>query len=206
MAEAVAGTTRGNGPGRRIEAMAVILGVSVWEAMGIAAETGWAEEAQPIWDRYARRVIWSRTALAALDQVAAGSPAIATRWLNEWLSGRKAKGDLNLSSRDWVRALPETLDVEGSLLLPCQGLTRLPRDLEIGSNLWLERSGIVYLPERLDVRFSLWLRGCRDWDGHIPAEARVGARVFSDRHVQGIPLAEWRARYPLGERPDLRGA
>jgi len=206
MTEAEAGTMRGKGPGRGIEAMKVILGVSRWEAVGIAAEGGWMEEAQSIWNSYARRVIWPRTLLAALDQVAAGSPAVATQWLNEWLMDRTAKGDLNLTSRDWVRALPEALDVEGSLLLPRQGLARLPRDLRIGSNLWLERSRIASLPEGLDVRFSLWLRGCRDWDGLIPADARVGARVFSDRHVLGIPLAEWRARYPLGERPDLRGA
>jgi hypothetical protein len=206
MAETAAGAAREKRPGQGIAAMNVILGVSRWEAAGIAAESGWMEEAQSLWDSYARRVLWSRTLLATLDQVAAGSPTVATRWLNEWLKGRKARGDLNLSYRDWVLTLPEALDVEGNLMLPCKGIERLPRDLKIGSNLWLERSPIVSLPEGLDVRFSIWLRRCRDWDGRIPADARVGGRVFSDRHIQGVPLAEWRARYPLGERPDLRGA
>ena len=206
MIEAAAEPRRGKGLGRGIVAMNVILGMSRWESAGLAAEAGWMEEARSIWDSYAQRVLWPRTLLVVLDQVAAGSPAVTSQWLNEWLMGRKAKGDLNLSSRDWVGALPEALVVEGNLLLPCRGIAILPRNLKVGSNLWLERSRIVTLPEGLDVRYSIWLRGCRNWDGQIPAGTRVGSRVFSDRHIHGISLEEWRARYPLGERPDLRGA
>ena len=111
-----------------------------------------------------------------------------------------------MSSRDWVGALPEALVVEGNLLVPRQGMASLPRDLKVGSNLWLERSRIATLPEGLDVRCSIWLRGCRNWDGRIPQETRMGSRVFSGRHLHGILLEERRTRYPLGERPDLRGA
>jgi len=32
------------------------------------------EETRTSWDTYARRILWSRTLLAVLDQVAAGSP------------------------------------------------------------------------------------------------------------------------------------
>ena len=106
----------------------------------------------------------------------------------------------------WPDSLPGGLEVEGSLLLPRRGLARLLWKPKVGADLWLEKSGIVALPDGLEVGCSPWLRGCRDWDGQIPEDARVGARVVLDRHVHGIPLMEWRARYPLGERPDLRWA
>ena len=71
--------SRGKGLGRGILAMHAMLGLSRWAAAGLAAEAGWAEEARSAWDGYARRVLWSRTLLAVLDQVAAGSPAVASQ-------------------------------------------------------------------------------------------------------------------------------
>lgn len=142
----------------------------------------------------------------ALDQVAAGSPALANRWLQAWLRGRRVPGSLVLAGHDWAERLPEGLDLEGDLMLSCSPLAVLPGRLQVGGELWLDRSGIGSLPEGLAVGGSLWLRRCRAWDGRIPQDARVQARVFTDRHPGGLPLAEWRPRYPLGERPDLRGA
>ena len=191
-------------PGDGLRALQAILGLPLWPSVGLAAAGGWEEEALIVWHRFARRVLRPGSLLAVLDQVASGSPAVASQWLNEWLSGRKIRGDLNFSCREWVDALPGGLELEGSLQLPRRGLNRLPRRLKVGSDLWLERSGIFALPDGLDVGCSLWLRGCRDWDGEIPGDARVASRVVTDRHPHGIPLAEWRARYPLGERPDLR--
>ncbi len=195
-----------NRAGRDLVALSVVLGMPRWEAAGRAAEAGWLEELQPLWDSYARRVTRSGTLIRTLDQVAEGSRTVANRWLQTWLQGRRVPGSLVLACHDWAEGLPEGLDLEGDLMLSCSPLAALPGRLKVGGELWLDRSGIRALPEGLEVGGSLWLRRCRGWDGLIPPDARVRSRVFTDRHPRGLPLAEWRPRYPLGERPDLRGA
>jgi len=192
--------------GRDLVTLSVVLGMSKWEAAGRAAEAGLLADVQPIWDSYVRRVTQSRTLMGVLDQVAEGSPAVANRWLKAWLQGRRIPGSLILACHDWAEGLPEGLDLEGDLMLSRSPLAVLPGRLKVGGELWLDQSGLGSLPEALEVGGSLWLRRCRRWDGRIPRDARVKSRVFTDYHPGGVPLEEWRARYPLGERPDLRGA
>ena len=199
-------TSQQSRTGRELETLSVVLGLSKWQAAGRAAEAGWLAVLQPFWDSHARRITRTGALIGILDQVAEGSAAVANQWLKAWLQGRRVPGSLLLACHDWVEALPEGLDLEGDLVLSRSPITALPGRLKVGGELWLEQSGIRSLPQGLEVGGSLWLRRCRKWDGQIPMDAWVRTRVFTDYHPWGLPLAEWRPRYPLGERPDLRGA
>jgi len=191
--------------GHGLAAMQAILGLPRWAALGQAAEAGWTDEVQPLWDSYARRVLRPATLLRTLDEVAAGSPRMANQWLKAWLTDRRVPGSLWLDRHVWVSELPEGLEVAETLMVHRSDL-RLPAGLRVGGELWLDTSSLHALPAGLVVAGSLWIRHCGSWDGLIPADARVKGRVFSDPHPNGLPLDEWRARYPLGERPDLSGA
>ena len=192
--------------GHGLATMQVMLGLPKWAAAGCAAEAGWLEEIEPLWDRYAKRVLWPGTLLKTLDEVAEGSPRTAGRWLKSWLTDRRVPGTLSLGGRAWALDLPWGMDLEGGLMLDASPIQALPERLRVGADLYLDRSLIASLPRGLKVGAGLWLRHCPHWDGRIPEDARVEGRVFTEPHPHGLRLEAWRARFPLGERPDLMGA
>lgn len=175
-------------------------GIPRWEAVGMVAGAHWRRAVQPLWERHAKRVLRLTTLLKALDQVAIGAPATANAWLGAWLLEREVEGMLALGTRPWVTSLPEGLQLRHGLFLQQASLRHLPPNLKVGGNLYLSQSLITTLPPGLAVSGSLWLRACLTWDGRIPADTLVGRRVFTDRHKNGLPLADWRAKHPDGER------
>jgi hypothetical protein len=100
-----------------------------------------------------------------------------------------------------VRVLPPDLKVGGSLDLQGTPLTVLPDGLVVNGDLNLKRTPVVALPTGLLIRKDLWLQDCRRWDGRIPEDAVIKGRILTDGHPHpGIPLPEWRALHPNGER------
>jgi hypothetical protein len=75
----------------------------------------------------------------------------------------------------------------------------LPTGLKVG-DLELVHCPLVRFPEGLRVKRSLSLKDCPVWDGRIPADAKVGGRVFTKLHPLGLPLSKWRWLHPDGER------
>jgi hypothetical protein len=140
-------------------------------------------------------------------------------WLKSLPSGLAVGGDLGLRGTR-LTALPRDLRVGGYLdlagsaivgfpdgfLLPrdcfCLGtpLTGVPEGFRVGGTLDLQDTCMTALPAGLWVGGTLWLNDCLLWDGRIPEDAHVGVRVGTDLHPGGIPLADWRAIHPSGER------
>jgi hypothetical protein len=141
--------------------------------------------------------------------------------LTAFLDGRHVPETLDLNDHDWITSLPATLEVDDSLYLShCRSLQTLPIGLKTNGWVFLDHSGITALPAGfragrglsldatplkslpigLDVGGTLNLRHTPHWDGQIPADARVGVLVRSDKVERGLPLSLWRQRFPNGER------
>jgi hypothetical protein len=137
--------------------------------------------------------------VAMLDRLARSHPLLAQRALEQWGENLHLRGDLNLSRRAWVTALPEGLAVEGSLWAMDAGLTALPKNLEAGT-LSLSGAPIRSLPEGLLLCGSLYLWGCLAWDGWIPDDAAIEGTIHVDDLTlypdQGVTLAAWRTTHP----------
>jgi hypothetical protein len=72
----------------------------------------------------------------------------------------------------------------------------LPDGLTVAGSLVLHRTRCSVLPERLAVVETLSLVDCRDWDGRIPADARVGGRIITGTDDRGVKLEAWRQAHP----------
>jgi hypothetical protein len=132
-------------------------------------------------------------------------------------AGLKVGGDL-LMEGSLIRHLPDRLEVGGyveasgcsiaslgrgiwvggTLRLTGNPIVALPDDLVVGECLDLCETPIETLPQGLNVGAAILLRGCKAWDGRIPAGAQV-RRVISDMMPSGLPLRRWRDLFPQGE-------
>jgi hypothetical protein len=151
--------------------------------------------------------------------VAAKLPEAALEGFHHWLGRNPLAGDLDLTGRSWITALPTGLTVGGKLILWGTLVARLPillkvggdlslegawvrelsPGLRVGGNAFLAHSQIAALPGRLIVGGDLDMEGCHVWNGRIPQDARVGGRVYTDRHPGGVALDAWRHLHPRGE-------
>jgi hypothetical protein len=167
-------------------------------------------------------------AFAALHGIAQIDPVGANRALNAYLEGRTLD-KLDLSVRDWITALPQGLRVRERLMLGhVPNLQHLPAGFHVEGVLDLAETGLAALPDRLRVDGDLYLTDCPNlealpaglrvgglldltgsmrWDGQVPADAQVGEgrpnlpSLFTDGHLSGITLGDWRKLHPHGERP-----
>jgi hypothetical protein len=106
-----------------------------------------------------------------------------------------------------IASLPPNLKIRGSLGLVRTPIRELPAGLQVAHNLELTDSLIERLGPGLRVAGSLDLRGCRYWNGQVPHDAEIGS-LHTEQHPPlrgytfnpGIPMAEWRALHPHGER------
>jgi hypothetical protein len=137
-------------------------------------------------------------AVLTLDEVAAGHPGLALAGLLAWGQGRAMPGSLWLASRTWVTTLPPGLSVGRHLNLIDTGIATLPKGL-LARSLDLDGTPLTTLPAGLWISRHLSLRRCRDWDGRIPEDARIGRKLLTDAHPDGIGFAEWRRLHPDGE-------
>jgi hypothetical protein len=132
-------------------------------------------------------------------------PEGCNAFVNAYLEGREVEDDLELTW-PWLKTLPKGLVVHGRVELQGSGVVALPDGFKVKGCLWLERTPIAALPKGLDVEEVLDLRGCTQWDGRIPKDARIGYRqsdahnIFTDAHPAGLTVANWRQRYPNGEQ------
>jgi hypothetical protein len=141
-----------------------------------------------------------------LAAVGAVDPELAQLGLDAWAKGRTVVGDLDLSGVPVTR-WPKGLKVVGDggedpvLNLKDTRIARLPDGFHSAGCLWLDRTSLVSLPHGLWVGGSLSLQNCPEWDGLIPDGTYVRYWVQTDRHpASGIPLEDWRALHPKGER------
>jgi hypothetical protein len=138
-------------------------------------------------------------AIGRLAVVATRDPEGANAGLNAYLDGLGVEGGLNLTHASWVTSLPAGLTVWGNLNLNDAGIRTLPANLEVWGMLMLSGTPVRSLPAGMRV-WSLNLRDCPTWDGHLPADARIGGPIHTDACPGGATLSQWRARFPQGER------
>jgi hypothetical protein len=136
----------------------------------------------------------------ALAALTLGSAHSANDSLCSFLAGRELKGTLNLWNRNWVTSLPDGLRVGGDLDMRSTSIVSLPEDLFVGDTLWLSETLLVALPNGLTVGNCLILCGCPFWNGQIPEGTKVGRRLLTDAHPEGLSLQDWRRTHPRGER------
>jgi hypothetical protein len=108
--------------------------------------------------------------------------------------------DLNLCGiRGGVR-FPKGLRIGGDLLLVDSGSFELPDGLQVKGSVNLLDCRIAKLPAGLRIGGDIVLEGCGWWDGVIPADARIGGRIYTDAHPSdpdarsggGMSLRQWR--------------
>jgi hypothetical protein len=134
--------------------------------------------------------------VALLDEVAKGSPIMASDVLLAWGRNRTVDGNLRLIDRAWVTALPEGLAVAGWLALSgCAELASLPDGLKVGTSLYLcDCRSLGSLPAGLEVGGGLDLSGCAALTA-LPRDMRLAGDLVVD---PGGPLAM--ARKPVRGR------
>jgi hypothetical protein len=118
--------------------------------------------------------------------------------------GLRVGGHLDLRDSG-IRALPSDLMAMGDVSLAGTGLATLPEGLTVGGSLHLHGTGIEALPRRLTVGGWLDLDYCDCWNGQVPEGTRVGQRLITTAHPNGLTLPEWRRTYPAGEPVGERG-
>jgi hypothetical protein len=166
------------------EGLAALLatGASREEALGLAALAHGNAAVLPILQESLRRPNGSPQGSVRvqgiLRRVAAANPGLAQEALLAWGHNRRTKNDLTLADAPWLETLPDGLASQKTMRL--NGLA------------------IRALPQRLEVSI-LSIFGCPAWDGRIPEDARIGDRLFTERHRTGISLERWRVQHPEGE-------
>jgi hypothetical protein len=175
-------------------------GASRWEAAGLVANAAGTAAVAPLWDRWVKRLTNPAGVVKALDEVACGSPATASIWLNRWLTGRSVNGNLDLGNRRWVTVIPGWFGVSGFLDLRGTSLVSLPPFVAVGGNLNLEGTGIASLPTETHVQGSLQL-------GSLGIEALPeGLRVGGGLDLHDTPIRSLPAKLHLRGKLTLVGA
>jgi hypothetical protein len=178
-------------------------GLHAWHHLGLVDTP---LEALPPGLKVRRNLILTGTRITALPEGLEVGEDLDADGLNlvRVAADLKVGGNLDLR-RTLVGSLPDHFQVGGSFWLTETSLRLLPDDLQVGKSLWLGETPLQRLPNGLRVGDNLGLEGCRSWDGRIPEDAVIGGRVFTDRHGEGLLLADWRLLHPVGERPAVGG-
>jgi hypothetical protein len=147
---------------------------------------------RPLWHHWVRGIKSLDTILAALGQVAEVAPAVANAWFGVAMHASTVVSSFDLRNLGWLTALPDQFTVKGSLDLKGSGVSALGDGLTVGGSLGLEGTPIQTLPSKLAIGGDLFLYECVQWDGCVPEDARVGGRIFTEDHPQGVALASLR--------------
>ena len=94
--------------------------------------------------------------------------------------------------------LPPGLAINGALSFSyCNSLSALPTGLKVEEELSIQGCPTFEsLPLEFQIGGDVEIRDCTSWNGRIPACAKIGGRIITDGHPEGISLADWREAHP----------